>query len=301
MEEDGKMKIKGELAIVTGASSGIGLTVTRDLAARGAKVAMLARQRARLEKARRSLGSHAKSCVIYPCDVGNWQVVQATMKQISKAHGRPSILVNNAGITKLTPFAEMKPEEMEAIVRTNLLGVLNCTRAALIPMRAARHGVIVNVGSVAGLIAVPLMSVYAATKWALTGLTESLNAELASEGIHVGVVCPAMVETPLMVREEERTGFSVPEAMTLKPETVSKAILEVITKERDMIVVPRALGAIAAMRPTVYWVSWKSESGVPNWMRSTTYSAVFSSAAWASPQARPPVWRRPAAKPAICR
>ena len=245
------MKIKGELAIVTGASSGIGLAVSRDLAARGARVAMVARQRKRLEDARRSLGDHASRCAVYPCDVGDWEAVQATIRKIARARGRPSILVNNAGISEVIPFSRMKPEAMEAIVRTNLLGVLYCTQAALLSMRAARRGVIVNVSSIAGLIAVPLMSVYASTKWALIGLSESLNGELASEGIHVGVVCPAIVDTPLVTREEERTGFALPEAITLKPETVSRAILEVITKERDMIAVPRALGAVAAMRPTL--------------------------------------------------
>ncbi|MFQ5457661.1 MAG: SDR family NAD(P)-dependent oxidoreductase [Myxococcota bacterium] len=245
------MKIKGEVAIVTGASSGIGLAVTRDLAARGASVAMLARRRKGLEDARRSLGAHARKCAVYPCDVGKWEAVQTTIRKIAKSRGRPSILVNNAGISEVVPFAQMKPEDMERIVRTNLLGVLYCTRAALVPMRAARRGVIVNVSSIAGLIAVPLMSVYASTKWALTGLSESLNGELAGEGIHVGAVCPAIVETPLVTREEARTGIAIPEAITLKPESVSKAILEVITKERDMVVVPRALGAVAAMRPTL--------------------------------------------------
>jgi len=122
----------------------------------------------------------------------------------------------------------------------------------------------VNVGSVAGLIPVPLMSAYAATKWSVTGFSESLNAELSGEGVHVGVACPAIVETPLVTREEERTGISVPELMTLKPETVSSAVLEVIQKERDIVVVPRALGTIVAFHPTLgplmRWVARESAS-----------------------------------------
>lgn len=245
------MQIKGELAIVTGASSGIGLTVSRDLAAGGARVAMIARNPKKLAEARAGFGALAKRCSVHSCDVGSWRAVQAAFKKISAAHGRAAILVNNAGISAVTPFAQMAPAEMERMVRTNVTGLLFCTRAALVPMRAARRGVIVNVGSIAGLFAIPLMSAYSATKWAVTGLSESLNAELSGEGIHVGVVCPAIVETPLVKREEERTGLSIPHLMTLKPETVSKAVLEVIRKERDIVVVPRALGAVAALRPTL--------------------------------------------------
>jgi short-subunit dehydrogenase len=188
---------------------------------------------------------------VYSCDVGDWEAVQRTVKRIRRAHGRPSILVNNAGITAVTSFAQMDPAEIERIVRTNVLGVLYFTRAALVPMRASRRGVVVNVGSIAGLIAIPHMSVYAGTKWAVTGISESLNAELSRDGIHVGVVCPAMVDTPLMEREEARSGMTVPDLITLKPETVSRAILEIITKERDFVVLPRALAAITAIRPTM--------------------------------------------------
>lgn len=256
------MQVKGELAVVTGASSGIGLSVTRALAAAGAGVAMIARHRNKLEAARAGLGGLARRCTVHPCDVGSWRAVEATFKRIVAERGRPAILVNNAGISAVTPFAQMEPAEMERMVRTNVIGLLFCTRAALVPMRAARRGVIVNVGSIAGLFAIPLMSTYSATKWAVTGLSESLNAELSSEGIHVGVVCPAIVETPLVSREEERTGLSVPERMTLKPETVAKEVLEVIRKEQDVVAVPRALGTVAALRPTlgpfVRWVARES-------------------------------------------
>ncbi len=258
------MKIKGEVAIVTGASSGIGEIVARDLAAEGARVAMVARTRSDLERAHRGFGALSKSCSIYPCDVGDWEAVRATVKRIGQAHGRPSILINNAGISAVVSFSQMDPAEMERMVRTNLLGVLHFTRAALIPMRAARRGVIVNVGSVSGLFAVPHMSVYAATKWALTGLSESLNAELANDGIHVGVVCPAVVDTPLVDRARTRSGLAVPELITLKRETVSKAIREIITRERDILVLPRALTPIAAIRPTVGpLIRWATRGSAP--------------------------------------
>jgi short-subunit dehydrogenase len=179
------------------------------------------------------------------------------MKKIAHSMGDPSILVNNAGIAAYSEFATMSPAEMERMVRTNLLGVLHCTRALLPAMRAARRGAIVNVGSIAGLIPVPHMSVYSATKWAVTGLSESLNAELAREGIHVGVVCPFIVETPLTTRQEARGGRSIPHAFALKSATVARAVIEVITKERDLIVLPRTLGAVAAAQmstgPMLRW------------------------------------------------
>ncbi len=255
------MKIDGEVAIVTGASSGIGAVASRDLAAKGARVAMIARTPAALDRARKGLGPPADRCRTFPCDVGDWAAVERTVRRIAREMGDPLILVNNAGFAAAIPFAQMAPEEMERMLRTNLLGLLHCTRAVLGGMRAARRGVIVNVGSIAGLFAIPHMSVYAATKWAVTGLSESLNGELAREGIHVGVICPAVVDTPLVVREEARSLREVPAALRLKPQAVSKAILEVITKERDMIVLPRALAPLAAVRagtaPLFRWATRK--------------------------------------------
>jgi short-subunit dehydrogenase len=255
------VKIEGEVAIVTGASSGIGAAVSRDLVAKGARVAMVARGHATLERARKGLGPPADRCRTFPCDVGEWVAVERTARRIAREMGDPLILVNSAGFAAATPFAEMSPEEMERMLRTNLLGLLYYTRAVLSGMRAARRGAIVNVGSIAGLFAVPHMSVYAATKWAVTGLTESLNGELAREGIHVGLVCPAVVDTPLVAREEARSGRGVPAALRLKPQTVSKAILDVIMKERDMVVLPRALAPLAAVRtgaaPLLRWATRK--------------------------------------------
>jgi short-subunit dehydrogenase len=258
------MEIEGGVAVVTGASSGIGEIVARDLAEKGARVAMVARTRSALERARRGFGALSKRCSVHACDVGDWDAVHSTVKRISRSVGRPSILINNAGISAVTSFAQMDPAEMDRMVRTNLLGVLHCTRAVLLPMRATRRGVIVNVGSISGLFAVPHMSVYAATKWALTGFSESLNAELANEGIHVGVVCPAVVNTPLVERTTARSGIAVPELITLKRETVSKAIQEIITRERDIIVLPRALTPIAAIRPTVGpLIRWATRGSAP--------------------------------------
>ena len=251
------MKISGQVAVVTGASSGIGAVVCRALASRDARVAMIARTPETLDRARMELGDLAKRCRTFPCDVGNREAVQRTMKRVSRLMGAPSILVNNAGIAAYSEFAAMSPAEMERMVRTNLLGTLFCARAVLPGMRAARRGVIVNTGSIAGLIPVPHMSVYAATKWGVTGLSESLNAELSREGIHVGVVCPFVVETPLVTREEARGGRSIPHAFTLKPETVARAVIDVITKERDLIVLPRSLGPVAAAQmstgPMLRW------------------------------------------------
>jgi len=251
------MKIGGQVAVVTGASSGIGNLVCRELAAKEARVAMLARRPEALAQARKEMGSLARRCRAFPCDVGDWNAVQQTMKKIARVLGEPSILVNNAGVSAYSEFAVMAPAEMERMVRTNLLGVLYCTRALLPGMRAARRGVIVNVGSLAGLIPVPHMSAYAATKWGITGFSESLNGELSRDGIHVGVVCPAFVDTPLVLKEEARGGRSIPHALTLKPQTVARAVLDIITKERDLIVLPRTLGPMAAAQmstgPMLRW------------------------------------------------
>jgi hypothetical protein len=121
------------------------------------------------------------------------------------------------------------------MVRTNLLGVLYCTRALLPAMRAARRGAIVNVGSIAGLIPVPHMSVYSATKWAVTGLSESLNAELSREGIHVGVVCPFIVETPLTTQSPRRP---FDPHVALEPETVARG--DRLSRRAGLIAAPHA-------------------------------------------------------------
>jgi NADP-dependent 3-hydroxy acid dehydrogenase YdfG len=135
--------------VVTGASSGIGAVVCRELAKQGAQVAMLARKPEALEQARKALGELARRCKVFPCDVGDWNAVQGAMKKVARALGAPSILVNNAGIAAYSEFAAMSPAEMERMVRTNLLGVL-FARAPCFRACARARGVIVNTGSIAG-------------------------------------------------------------------------------------------------------------------------------------------------------
>jgi NAD(P)-dependent dehydrogenase (short-subunit alcohol dehydrogenase family) len=110
------MKVDGEVAIITGASGGIGAVVSRDLAAQGARVAMIARTLPTLERVRKGLGDLAERCRTFPCDVGDWDAVQRTVKQIASEMGDPLILVNNAGFAAAIPFAQMEASEMEGLL-----------------------------------------------------------------------------------------------------------------------------------------------------------------------------------------
>jgi meso-butanediol dehydrogenase/(S,S)-butanediol dehydrogenase/diacetyl reductase len=173
--------LDGKIAAVTGASRGIGLATAQVIAARGARVALIARTRSTLDAAAATIGDAAFAIV---ADVSKPDSVRAAFAEIEREAGRLDLLVNNAAIAQLHRVEDASDEDLAETVGTNLLGVLYCTRAA-IPLLRASGGVVVNLSSEGVRRPFPLLSVYLATKAAVETLSSALSEELRSDGIRV--------------------------------------------------------------------------------------------------------------------
>lgn len=176
-----------KVALITGASRGVGFATAKALAKRGAKVVITARGEARLEDSRQKLEREGASAVSVVGDVGDWGDAQRMVAAATENFGRLDILINNAGVSMRGHFTELTCEVCSNIVQTNLLGCINVTKAAVNHIVESK-GSVVFISSVAGLFGLPGAGIYCATKMALTGLAESLRLELIPRGVHVGVV-----------------------------------------------------------------------------------------------------------------
>lgn len=178
---------KDKVALISGASRGLGLALAREMVRGGASVVITARGAGRLEQARAELEAMGGQVRAIAGDVGNWEDAEKMVRLATDSFGRLDIVVNNAGISMRGQFKDLAPEVCGQVVQTNLLGCIFLTRAAVHPLLAAK-GQVIFISSIAGVFGVPGASIYSATKKALTGLTESLRLELLPEGVNVGVV-----------------------------------------------------------------------------------------------------------------
>jgi len=186
----------GKSVLITGGSRGLGLVLARELIARGARVALCARDPQELERARADLqGRGADEVFTFPCDVTDRAQVQELVRLCQDRFGGIDVLINNAGVIQVGPFEVMTVEDYEEAMRTHFWGPLYTTLAALPEMRRRRAGRIVNISSIGGKIGVPHLVPYSASKFALVGLSEGLRAELMKEGIVVTTVCPGLMRT----------------------------------------------------------------------------------------------------------
>lgn len=189
--------LTGQVAIVTGASQGIGRAVAETLAANGARVAAVARNAEKLASLVAAVGEAGGEAKAFPCDVSDAAAVNATVEAIVEAFGKVDILVNNAGITRDTLLPRMGDEEWDDVISTNLRGPFLFMRAASRPMMQQRYGRIVNVASVSGMIGNPGQSNYSASKAGLIGLTKTVAKELAGRKITVNAVAPGFIASDM--------------------------------------------------------------------------------------------------------
>jgi short-subunit dehydrogenase len=190
------MKIRGSVAVVTGASSGIGRSVAVALARRGAAVALVARRREELEAVAGEIRSRGGRAEAFPCDVSDPAAVALTAVEVRRQLGPIEILVNSAGLAVWRPFAAISDPEHRAMMAVNYWGTFQWIRAVLPEMRERRRGSIVNVAAGSGKFALSITSGYSASKFAVAGLSESLRRELFGSGVTVGAVFPGSVSTP---------------------------------------------------------------------------------------------------------
>ena len=206
-------RFESRVSIVTGASQGIGEAIARDLADGGATVVLVDVQKDKLEAVAGSIAAAGGRADARVVDVGDTAAVEAVVTAVAAAHGRIDHLVNNAGITRDTLLMRMKEEDWDAVLRVNLKGTFNFSRAVLRTMIGARYGRIVNIASVVGLMGSAGQTNYAASKAGVIALARSLAREVGSRGITVNAVAP---------------GFIVSAMTDALPEDVRKAYLEII-------------------------------------------------------------------------
>ncbi|MGB3777236.1 MAG: SDR family oxidoreductase [Tunicatimonas sp.] len=228
--------------LVTGGSRGLGLELARQLVDAGANVAICARNREDLSRARRILKRRAKhkglkvKVLALPCDVTDPSQVKKTVATVNKSIGAIDALINNAGIIQVGPLAEMEQREYEEAINTHYWGPWNTIQAVLPAMRERGEGRIINIASVGGKVSIPHLHPYSASKHALVGLSEGYRAELLRENIYVTTVCPGLIRTGSPKNaiykgqhREEQTWFTISDSLpgfTMSSGETARAILE---------------------------------------------------------------------------
>ncbi|MCR8845407.1 3-oxoacyl-[acyl-carrier-protein] reductase [Paenibacillus sp. SC116] len=223
-------KLEGKVALVTGASRGIGRSVALKLASEGADVVVnYAGSEAAAADTVAAIEAMGRRAIAIRANVGKTQeadqLIQSTMEQF----GRIDILVNNAGITRDNLIMRMKEEEFDQVIETNLKGVFNCLKAVTRPMMKQRSGRIINISSVVGVLGNPGQANYVAAKAGVIGLTKASARELASRNITVNCVAPGFIETDmtdaLSSEMREQLLHGIPLARLGQPEDIANAVL----------------------------------------------------------------------------
>jgi NAD(P)-dependent dehydrogenase (short-subunit alcohol dehydrogenase family) len=226
--------LTGEVAIVTGASSGIGAATARELGRRGATVVLAARRVGLLDAQVRSIRQAGGQASAIPADLAEPGDVTMLAKQALAAFGRVDVLVNNAGALWSRPLASSPPDQIAALAQVNLLGAMLLTRAVLPGMLERRHGALIFVCSLSGRVA--MEPVYSATKYGLRGFSLALRRQLAGTGVSASAVSPGNINTEMTSHVTGR----MPE-----PSVVATAIADLVRHPRREVVVPARHYAIA--------------------------------------------------------
>ncbi len=230
---------RGLNALVTGASSGIGRLLALRLAGDGARVALVARREEELRSLAVEIEDNGGEALVLPCDVGNREQALATAAAAVGELGSVDLLVNNAGYGHHRSFLEWELEDMENMMRVNYLGSLYFTKALLPHMVERGRGWLVFIASVAGKIAPPDESAYAASKFALVGLAGSIGMEVEDAGVHVLTVCPGAIRTDFFDDEALLRLPAVAKRQMVEPEGLTDAILDALAKGKRELTYPR--------------------------------------------------------------
>ena len=232
------MKLEGRLALVTGASQGLGKSIALKLAENGADIAVIyvGDEAPALEVCREieAMGRRAKA---YFCDVRDEKAVEETVKAVSRDLGKADILVNNAGVTRDGLMLTMKDEDYDLVLDINLKGDFHMIRACYRDFMRKRYGKIINISSIAGLVGNIGQVNYAASKAGLIGLSKSVAKELGSRGVCCNCIAPGFIETAMTkdIKEDNPLLQQVPMKKMGKPEDVANVALFLASPESDYI------------------------------------------------------------------
>ena len=191
------MTLAGKVAVVTGASRGLGRAMAVALAEAGADVALAARSKPDLEETAHLVERAGRRALVVPTDVTSYPAVEALMQSAVGALGRLDVVVNNSGVARVKPLVEWTPDEWRMLLDVNLGGVLNGCRAAAAHLIAQRAGKVINVSSMLGAIGLPGYTIYSATKGAIVAFTRTLGVEWARHNVQVNAIAPGWFETDM--------------------------------------------------------------------------------------------------------
>ncbi len=232
-----RVELKGKVAVITGASSGIGALSAQLLGERGAIPVLLARSEDKLKTAAAGItGKYG----LYRCDVSRSEDVEETFAKIFAAYGRVDILLNNAGYGKFEGLTEMAVEEFDQMMNVNYLGIVRCTKAVVPHMLKRGSGQIVNVASMAGKLGTSRATAYSATKHAVLGFTNALRQELRHSGIIVSAVNPGPIETNFFnVADPSGSYIKNVGGFIMSPQYVAKRMVKLMEKGKEELDLPR--------------------------------------------------------------
>lgn len=255
------MKLRNKVALITGASMGIGEAIADLFLRQGAKVVLCARDLPRTQAAAQRIGGSTENSLALSCDVSKGDQVRATVQAAMQKFGRVDILVNNAGFGLNDSVEKLDLAKLRSLFDTNYFGVMECMQAVIPIMRQQGGGDIINISSVSGHICVPYMSGYGATKHALNALGKAARMELQRYNINVLTVCPGYIATDFarnMVQgsNAQRVGSSV--KYGVGPDVVAKDTLDGLLKRKRQVVTP-----------WYYWLFIKLHENAPGLVERT--------------------------------
>jgi short-subunit dehydrogenase len=250
------LQFTGKVAIVTGASSGIGEAVARRLAKGGARVVLAARREDRLQALAANIRSGGGEALVAPVNLRQQPDVARLVSATLQEWGKVDLLFNNAGVSFDQPLINVNPDQVREEVEVNLLAVIACAQAALKPMLKQRSGHIINVSSIAGLIGLPGSSIYNATKFGVIGFSEGLGREVRRYGVRVSAFCPGFVATDFSprlqaIREKRPGAHSLPGVMDV--EYVAERVLWLAQHPRRRYIIPHSWNILVWAARTFPW------------------------------------------------
>ncbi len=234
------MQLDGKVALVTGASRGIGRSIALMLAARGADIVInYAGNTEAAEQTKAEVEALGRKALVVKADVGDTVACEKMLEDVVAAMGKIDILVNNAGITRDTLLMRMKEADWDAVLTTNLKSVYNCTKAAIKYMMKARSGRIVNISSVVGAMGNAGQANYAAAKAGILGFTKAVAKETASRGITVNAVAPGFIATDMTAvlsdKVVDNLKAGIPMGRLGAPEDIAKAVAFLVSDDAAYI------------------------------------------------------------------
>ncbi|MEW6112856.1 MAG: glucose 1-dehydrogenase [Thermodesulfobacteriota bacterium] len=233
--------LSGRVAVVTGASKGLGKAIAHALAAGGAEVALYARNKEELEAVKTSVESLGRRAEVYCVDVLDKQAIGENVQTTLQAFGHIDILVNNAGVNVRKPVLEFTSEEWDLVLNTNLKGYLLMAQAVVPDMLSRGYGKVINMASILGTVGLPSQVAYASSKGGVMQMTKVMALEWAKQGVQVNAIGPTYFETPLVAQlrnDPERYGFIVdrtPMGRWGQPDELAGLVIFLASRASDFI------------------------------------------------------------------